>query len=249
MVKIVAIEKKLKDTKPITQIHFDIGWLRIQLIVFCLLGAITGNRPEALVNLRYRYLQLNLIRDPSGDRPRLFIEFTAEYTTGYLDSKDANTFPIPEIIYDPTLVLSPHVFLLGILFKAKAFKSPSIDCLEKLYSLNVLNGLNEQKLPLREELDDEFIFCRAIREADGIHIAREQQATTDWFRYRMKKGGEITGMDQGLNESREYRSPQLTRPLLIKYFYMADPEKDLMKFTCSMSKSIDPRRPCYLTKE
>jgi hypothetical protein len=56
-------------------------------------------------------------------------------------------------------VLSLHVFLLRILFKVQAFKSPSIDSPKKLYSLSVLNGLNKQPLPLREELDDCFIFC------------------------------------------------------------------------------------------
>ena len=60
-------------------------------------------------------------------------------------------FLILEIIYDPTLVLSPHVFLLRILFKAQAFKSPSINSPERLYSLGVLDGLNEQLLPLKGE--------------------------------------------------------------------------------------------------
>jgi hypothetical protein len=72
------------------------------------------------------------------------------------------TFPIPEIIFDPILVLSPHVFLLGMLFEARAFLDPSIDSPDKLYSLNVLKGLGEQELPLREELDDEFVFCQAV---------------------------------------------------------------------------------------
>jgi hypothetical protein len=53
-------------------------------------------------------------------------------------------FPIPEIIYDPILVLSPYVFLLGILFKARAFKFPSIDSPERVYSLDILDGLNKQ---------------------------------------------------------------------------------------------------------
>jgi hypothetical protein len=79
-----------------------------------------------------------------------------------------------------------------------------------------LNGLNEQKLPLKEEFDDEFIFCQAVREADGVRIARELQATIDWMRYWMKIGGQITGFElvakpyvlrdgaaKGLNESRE----------------------------------------------
>jgi hypothetical protein len=105
-------------------------------------------------------------------------------------------FPIPEIIYDPTLVLSPHVFLLGMLFKARAFKSPSIDSPERLYSLGVLDGLNEQPLPLKEELDDDFVFCQAVREANGVRIAHEVQLTSASVRYRMKKGGQITGFAQ-----------------------------------------------------
>jgi hypothetical protein len=44
----------------------------------------------------------------------------------------SNEFKIPEIIYDPTLVLSPHTFLLGMLFKVQAFKSTSIVSPEKL---------------------------------------------------------------------------------------------------------------------
>jgi hypothetical protein len=89
------------------------------------------------------------------------------------------TFPLPGIIYDPTLVLSPHVFLLGMLFKAQAFKDPVINSPEKLYSLNVLDRLGEQRLPLKEELNEEFVFCRAVREANCTRIARDQQATTN----------------------------------------------------------------------
>jgi hypothetical protein len=113
-------------------------------------------------------------------------------------------------------VLSPHIFLLGMLFKAKAFKSPSINTPEILFSLNVLNRLYEQKLLLQEELDNEFIFCQAVCEASSVRIARELQATIDWMRYRIKIGGQITGFEQvakpyvlrdraakGLNESRK----------------------------------------------
>ena len=71
-----------------TEMSFVIGWLRVQLILFCQLAGITGNRPEALVELRYRHLQLTLIRDPTADRPRLFIELTPEFTKSYLGLKD-----------------------------------------------------------------------------------------------------------------------------------------------------------------
>jgi hypothetical protein len=71
---------------------FDIGWLRVQLILFCQVAAITGNRPEALVNMRYQHLNLTLIRDPSGQSgpcPRLLIELTAEYTKTFLGIKES----------------------------------------------------------------------------------------------------------------------------------------------------------------
>lgn len=36
-----------------TEMTFDCGWQRIQFLFFCQLAAITANRPEALLNLRY----------------------------------------------------------------------------------------------------------------------------------------------------------------------------------------------------
>ncbi|KAH6721988.1 hypothetical protein BKA61DRAFT_666735 [Leptodontidium sp. MPI-SDFR-AT-0119] len=191
VVKIVAVEKDLDFTKrPSATMYAE------DLAEFARLAGITGNRLEALVELQYRHLKLTLIRDPDrGSRPRLFIKLTPKFTKGFLGSKDMNEFKIPEIIYDLTLVLSPHVFLLGLLFKARAFKSPSINCLERLYSLKVLKGLNKQLLPLRDEINDEFIFYKA-----GV-----------------------------------YRR--------------LDTQKDLMRFTYSMSRSIDPRRPRKLTPE
>ncbi|CAG7979818.1 unnamed protein product, partial [Penicillium salamii] len=109
-----------------------------------------------------------------------------------------NTFPIPEIIFDPTLVLSPHVFLLGMLFRIGAFKSlskdgPVMDCPEKLYRLRVLHGLGEQELKLKDEILDQNVFCHALREPGGYRIAPEEKLTKGWLNYRMKRGGEITG--------------------------------------------------------
>jgi hypothetical protein len=114
-------------------------------------------------------------------------------------------------------VLNPHVFLLGMLFKIQIFKFPGITSPEKLYNLDVLNGLNEQPLPLKETINNDFVFCQAVREAYGVRINHERQLTTGSIRYRMKKSGQITGFDQvtkpyvlrdgtakALNESRKY---------------------------------------------
>ena len=81
-----------------------------------------------------------------------------------------------------------------MLFHIKAFRDPNIDSPAKLYSLRVLNGLGEQKLPLREDLDEKFLFCQTIREVDGAKIALALGATTAWIRYQLKKGGEVIGL-------------------------------------------------------
>jgi hypothetical protein len=47
-------------------------------------------------------------------------------------------------------------------FKLQAFKSPSLVSPEKLYSLNVLDGMNELQLPLKDELNDAFVFCQTV---------------------------------------------------------------------------------------
>ncbi|CRG92724.1 Putative membrane protein ycf1 [Talaromyces islandicus] len=178
------------------EMTFELGWLRIQLLLFCQLAAITGSRPEALLDLRYGDLFLRLVRDPDADHPRLLIELTLSATKRFLGPKHQDPFPIPEIIFDPTLVLSPHIFLLGMLFRRKAFKSENVNGPESLYQLGVLRGLNRQDLPLKDEFLDQYVFCQAIRESDGVRVALDQQLGGGSLRYRLRRGGEITGFEQ-----------------------------------------------------
>ncbi|OJD10059.1 hypothetical protein AJ78_08774, partial [Emergomyces pasteurianus Ep9510] len=48
------------------------------------------------------------------------------------------------------------------------FKSSGIRHPEDLYSLNVLNELNQQKLSLRNDLMNLFVFCLTVCEEDNI---------------------------------------------------------------------------------
>lgn len=58
----------------------------------------------------------------------------------------SNTFPIPEIIFDPSLILSPHVLLLGLILADGAFAPPSLTSAQKLSELDIRPGSNQ--LPL-----------------------------------------------------------------------------------------------------
>ncbi|KAL2375912.1 hypothetical protein RJ035_008199 [Blastomyces gilchristii] len=145
-----------------TEMTFVSGWQCIQMLFFLQLAVITASRPSAILHLRYRDIMLTLIRVPDGGRPRLFIFLKPEFTKRFLGNKALNEFKIPEIIFDPTLVLSPHICLLTMLFHLGGFKSisttgPVLDSAEKLYSAKVLNDKRQQPLLLKDELLDNEI--------------------------------------------------------------------------------------------
>ncbi|KAF2184181.1 hypothetical protein K469DRAFT_783940, partial [Zopfia rhizophila CBS 207.26] len=54
-----------------------------------------------------------------------------------------NTFHLPEIIYDETLIFSPHVLLLGMLFRDRAFTAYNLTSKEELSKLYISLGRNE----------------------------------------------------------------------------------------------------------
>ncbi|PGG98902.1 hypothetical protein GX51_06549 [Blastomyces parvus] len=164
VIKLITDEKKLNhDPRPSGTMYVNnlAEYNRVLLMTnemeFQLTG-VTANQPDALTQLHYCDLMLTLVRNPHSSTPHLCVGLTALFTKTHLGMKNANTFWLPEIIYDPTLVLSPHVFLLGMLFHIQAFKSPSIRTAEQLYSLGILDRLNQQELPLRDGLLDKFIF-------------------------------------------------------------------------------------------
>ena len=90
-------------------------------------------------------------------------------------------------------MLSPHIFLLGMLFHIKAFKAAGLDGPEKLYGLQVLKGLREQSLELRDEIQDKFVFCELVKTADGVRLDGSTALSANAARYTMRRVGEITG--------------------------------------------------------
>ncbi|KKZ61922.1 hypothetical protein EMCG_00484 [[Emmonsia] crescens] len=131
-----------------------------------------------------RDLELMLVRDTMYERPCLVVKVTFDYMKRFLGKKPSDVFTLPEIIYDSSLILSPHVFLLGMLFHFQAFKDLNIRSPERLYDLGVLEGLNRQELLLRDELRDKFLFCEAICEGETVKLLQTV------------KGGELTGFEQ-----------------------------------------------------
>jgi hypothetical protein len=67
--------------------------LRVQLALIAQLDGITGNRPSALLALKYRNVKVTLLRDPSGaSRPKVLLEVTFRVTKSYQGSKEPYVF-------------------------------------------------------------------------------------------------------------------------------------------------------------
>lgn len=120
-----------------------------------------------------------------------------------------NTYILPEIIFDPSLVLSPHVFLLGILFADRAFDR--VDGEEVLVSASQLPRLqireqcNELRLQLDPELDDVPVFRMSERTLSGIGISPSKALPYSTLEPWVKRMGVLTGIKQ------------ITRPYSLRY--------------------------------
>jgi hypothetical protein len=83
------LAKVVETTISTTEKKFGHGRHRIELGLFLQLAGLTTNRPQAILNLRYRHIQVSLLRDPRGGPHRIVIEFTFEFTKEWLGAKDA----------------------------------------------------------------------------------------------------------------------------------------------------------------
>ncbi|KAG9770201.1 hypothetical protein KCU88_g6673, partial [Aureobasidium melanogenum] len=79
-------------------------------------------------------------------------------------------WPVPEVLYDPSLILSPHVYLLSLIVADHAFEAPGPVSPEELSRLYVLDFKNEQRVPLVSKLDDFYVFRQARKTPYGVEI-------------------------------------------------------------------------------
>jgi hypothetical protein len=82
------LKEVLRTTLTTNMKKFGIGRLRIQLMLFEQLAGFTANRPQSLLDLRWRHVMVTLLRDPDGGPHRVLLELTFEFTKEYLGIKD-----------------------------------------------------------------------------------------------------------------------------------------------------------------
>lgn len=134
------LKQQVEETLGTTKKSFRLGELRILCVLFLLLLAPTGARPTSVLLLRFGDLRVVLARAPIGGPHKILVKFTLEFTKTYLGTKDAKTVTLPETLFDPSLTLCPQIFLLGILFRHRAFRALSLTSPEQATRLNIHPG-------------------------------------------------------------------------------------------------------------
>ncbi|CAH0031470.1 unnamed protein product, partial [Clonostachys rhizophaga] len=160
-----------------TEKSFQLGEIRILTVLFLLLLTPAGAHPVSILRLRFGNIRIVLARDPEGGAYNILTRFTLAFTKTYLGVKDIKTFTVPENFFDPSLFLSPHIYLLGILFRHQVFKAPSLISPDKLDILDIHEGEKELPLPLKKEFDNCLVFRRAIKTLTGYNISMDAPIT------------------------------------------------------------------------
>ncbi|OJD21255.1 hypothetical protein ACJ73_07408, partial [Blastomyces percursus] len=254
----------VEDMSPLRtqERRFWLGLQRMQICLYNLLGLFTLNRRSAILNLRYRDLKVSLQRDPSGG-PRLPTgEFRYGFTKTHVGLTPTNNFILTEIIYEPSLILSPHTLPFGILFFFGAFKATNLTSIEKLRGLTIGGGRQQKPIPLKPEMADHYVFCKVTKEGGKVRILPEEKMDPSsairtiaeicgflhpWFNHRCRYGG---GLILNKSASARFWTTIIPRTVSINMqplISVLDPNAPLMRAITRIGRWLDKRRPRHLT--
>ncbi|KAJ4394460.1 hypothetical protein N0V93_003678 [Gnomoniopsis smithogilvyi] len=241
-----------------TEKSFKMGECRILAVLCLLLLAPAGSRIQSVLDMRFGDIEVVLARDPKNGPHKLLIRFTMSFTKRYLGPKAVKTFLIPEIIFDPTLLLSPHVMLLGILFRHNAFKAEGLNRHpEKLAEFDIAQGEYELPLPFHDDIKEKFVFRRPVQTARGWQMSANQPITKGMMLAWVRRIGELVGFEHStITYSLRYMAgnnlDRNDRHVSFDLWAMhrnLDMQQDLVYQSASHGHSVSTRRPISLTPE
>lgn len=90
-------------------------------------------------------------------------------------------------------MLSPHEFLLGILFDDDAFLAPGIQSRDDLRRLWLEDSRQQLPLPLKGEKENHYVFCKVEAVRGSIRVIRDQPISTTVLSNQYRTFGEIAG--------------------------------------------------------
>lgn len=88
------LKLQLATTVRTTEKSFRLGEVRMLAVLYLLLLAPAGSRPQSILSLRFGDIGILLSRDPHGGPHRLLIKFSLNFTKRYLGKKATYVFVV-----------------------------------------------------------------------------------------------------------------------------------------------------------
>jgi hypothetical protein len=108
--------------------------------------------------------------------------------------QNSNILILPETIFDLSLLLSLYTLFLGLLFYYEAFDALALTSPEYLSKLDIHPDEHELPLPLKQSMNDIFVFRRATKTAMNAYVLSvNEQITYNMISGWTKKLGELAG--------------------------------------------------------
>ena len=90
-------------------------------------------------------------------------------------------------------MLSPHIFLLGLLFAHQAFDVPEFSSPDMIDRLEIWPGEQELPLPIKESMRNVPVFRRAVKTWTGWEMSPDQALSYGTMTGWIKRIGVLTG--------------------------------------------------------
>jgi hypothetical protein len=111
---------------------------------------------------------------------------------------------VPEVIYDPSLISSPHNILLSFINDDQAFGARNFRS-ERLHELYIPPGQNQLPLLLDPKFDNMPVFRQAIRTPEGWALHETEPMSYSTLYHSLTTIGKIVNFKQ------------LARPYALRY--------------------------------
>lgn len=107
----------------------------------------------------------------------------------------SKTFTVPQTFSDPTLLLSPHIILLGILFHHKVFQVEGLVSPEQLQRLDIHRDELELPLPIKDNMKDIFVFRDVVKTVTGYEMSTNKRISAQKMGQVIRRIGELLGIE------------------------------------------------------
>ncbi|KAL6240326.1 hypothetical protein RBB50_012764 [Rhinocladiella similis] len=168
---------------------------RLQLAAILLLLAFTGSRPQALLDLTYRDLDLYIEKNPEtgADMLRLGVQLTKTKSGQKRKRPKTYTFNL-----DDNPIFCPITHIASLAFDDSAFGPPDLKSPDILFRLRARREKGCQPIPWRKEMLDVPIFRRAVATKEGVKTSPDKALTYNVYQAWVKRLGEALGYLQTL---------------------------------------------------